>query len=63
MPDFIAAHHGSILTLTPMTAAAHEWVAAYLPEDAPRLGRSIAVEPRYWASICEGIEADNLTIN
>lgn len=62
-PDFMATHHGSIVTLCPMTQAAHDWVAQNLPEDAQRLGRSIAIEPRYWPPIAEGITEASLTVN
>lgn len=60
--DFIIANHGSIITLTPMTAAAKEWAAEFLPDDAPSFGRGIAIEPRFIDPILQGIEDDGLTV-
>lgn len=57
--DFIIANHGSIITLTPMTAAAKEWAAEFLPDDAPS---GIAIEPRFIDPILQGIEDDGLTV-
>lgn len=61
--DFTASNHGSIILLTPLTAEANTWVDEHLPEDVQTLGRSIAIEPRYFDDIVEGIRADGLSIN
>lgn len=63
VPDFVVAHHGTVITLCPMTQAATDWVAENLPEDAQRLGRSVVIEPRYWPPIAEGIAEASLTVN
>lgn len=54
-PDFHIGDHGSIWLLTPVTEAARSWVAEHIPEDAQRLGRGIAIEPRYVPDIIDGI--------
>jgi hypothetical protein len=61
-PDFLAFNHGSILTLRPMTPEAQAWVDEHLPEDAQHWGRSVVIEPRYFADIAAGIQADGLTL-
>lgn len=62
MPDFIAAHHGSIIGLLPMTPEAKAWTDEHIGEDAQWLGRQLCIEPRYFADIADGIVADGLTI-
>lgn len=61
--DFTASNHGSIILLTPKTEAAHAWVNENLQvEGWQTLGSSIAIEPRYFGDIVEGIRHDGLTI-
>ena len=60
-PDFTVIHGGSIFILRAVTAAAREWAAENLPDDATRLAGGIVVEPRYLSNILEGIAADGLT--
>ncbi len=62
MIDFTYANHGSIVTLTPLTPRANEWVAEHLPDDAQTFGPSIVIEPRYFDDIAEGILADGLSL-
>ncbi len=62
-PDFEAVHHGTIVMLAPRTPAAHEWCADYLPSDALWLGGAVAIEPRYFPDIYEGITDAGLKIN
>lgn len=49
--DFTADNHGSIILLTPYTAAAREWCDENLPEDCQRLGNAYAIEHRYFGPI------------
>jgi hypothetical protein len=61
-PDIIVTDHRSLYLLLPVTRAAKRWVAANLPDDAPRLGQSVAVEPRFVLPIVEGARADGLRV-
>ena len=45
----------SIYLLVPLTPAAQEWIDEFLPEDAQRLGTSIAIEHRYIDPIIDGV--------
>lgn len=60
-PDFISANHGTIISLTPMTDAAHEWAASNLAAD-PDLPGAVNVEPRYFLDIACGLLNDGLTL-
>ena len=60
--DFNVTDHGSLFLLLPVTPAAKRWVTDHLPDDAPRLGASVAVEPRFVAPIIEGILSDGLRV-
>jgi len=62
VPDFYVANHGSIFLLTPVTQAAREWVAEHIPEDAPALGNSIAIEHRFVGEVLAGITNDGLKL-
>lgn len=63
MTDFVVMNHGSIVTLTPTSKAAHEWIAEYIPETSMRWGGcSIAVEPRFVGDIVEGITESGLSL-
>ena len=61
MPDFLATNHGTIITLTPLTEAGREWAFENLSDDCT-LGRSYAIEPRYFDPIADGIAAAGLTL-
>lgn len=62
-PDFTTANHGTIVMLTPCTPDARDWVDENLPADVLTLGEAIAIEPRYFNDIAEGIIADGLVLN
>lgn len=63
MADFSIMNHGSIVTLTPTSAAGHEWIAQYIPETSMRWGAcSIVVEPRFVNDIVDGITAEGLSL-
>lgn len=62
--DFRLSNHGSICILFAVTAAAQQWVAEHLPEDAQTWGRNgTVVEPRYVGDIVDGIEADGMVVS
>lgn len=63
MSDFLLANHGSVLVLTPLTAPAREFVANSL--DGPETqhwGKGVAIEPRYWPDIRDGIADEGMTV-
>ena len=62
LPDFRVVDHGSVTLLEPRTRAARDWCLSHLPDDAPRLGRAYAVEPRFLGPILEGAQADGLRV-
>lgn len=63
MADFSIINHGSIVTLTPTSAAAHEWIGEHIPETSMRWGAcSIVVEPRFVENIIDGITDAGLSL-
>lgn len=61
-PDVTVDDEGSIVLVTPRSAAAREWLAAYLPDDATWFGGAVVVEPRYVADIVDGMRAAGLRV-
>lgn len=61
-PDFEVACHGSIYIFTPLTPAAREWVAEFLPEDAQQWAGGTVVEHRFIADIVQGAQRDGLSV-
>ena len=61
-PDFEVSCHGSIYIFTPLTPAAREWVAEFLPEDAQRWAGGVVVEHRFIADIVQGAQRDGLSV-
>jgi hypothetical protein len=47
MTDFTISYHGSISLLTPISAAAKEWVAERISDDAQWFGHAVMIEHRY----------------
>lgn len=60
--DFCLYNGGSVVLLTPITGRAEEWAEANLPDDAPMMGGSVAIECRFVGPIIEGILNDGLTV-
>ena len=60
--DFLIADHGSVITLLPFSDGAREWVDEWIDSSAPRFGRQIVIERRYFAEIYEAIKNDGFTI-
>jgi len=60
--DFTFIDHGSLIGLLPVSPAGRAWVDENLPDDAPRMGRSVMIEWRFWASIADGIANDGLVV-
>jgi hypothetical protein len=63
MKDFTIQNHGSVVILTPTSAAGRDWVAQHLPPDHMTWGRvGVVVEPRFVSDIVDGIEGDGLEV-
>ena len=64
MPDFTfhQEHMSNVCLLTPVSEAANDWVAEYLPDDVTWFNQSVAIEARYAGDILEGIQRDDLTV-
>jgi hypothetical protein len=60
--DFTLLDEFTIFLLTPVSEAARDWVAEFLPSDATTFGRATVVEHRYIGDIVEGIINDGLTV-
>lgn len=61
-PDFIVSDEGSIFILMPLTPAAREWVADFLPQDPMRWAGGVVVEHRYISDIVSGARRDGLVV-
>jgi len=59
---YVEHPHASVYLLQPITPQAKEWTTEHLPEDAPMLGASFAIEARYLGPIIEGMEAEGLHV-
>ena len=61
-PDVEVSCHGSIYIFTPLTPAACEWVAEFLPEDAQQWAGGTVVEHRFIAEVILGARRDGLSV-
>ncbi len=64
-PDFEVSNCGSLFLLRPLNSAAKEWMRDRLPVHEPETrfwGDAIVIEPRYVASIVDGIIGDGLSL-
>jgi hypothetical protein len=62
MADFEVSDHGTIFIFTPLTPAARDWVAEFLPEDAQRWAGGVAIEHRYISDVVIGAQRDGLVV-
>jgi hypothetical protein len=53
---------GSVALLIPRSDTGRAWIEDNLPDDAPRMGSSVAVEARYLAPIIDGMLGDGLAV-
>jgi len=60
--DVVVSGGGSIYLIDWLTAKGKAWIAENLPNDAQRLGNSVAVEHRYIGDIVQGMIADGLRV-
>lgn len=61
-PDFTASNHGSLILLTPLSESAQEWTTDNIPDDATWWAGAVAIEPRYFEDIADGIIEVGLTL-
>jgi hypothetical protein len=62
MADFEVSNHGTIYIFTPLTPAARDWVAEFLPDDAQRWAGGIVIEHRYIWDVVIGARRDGLVV-
>lgn len=60
--DILAADHGSIWLVEPVTSEAAEWITEHVDATLPMFGRAITVEPRYVSDILFAAEQDGLKV-
>lgn len=61
--DVEFAEHGTVNTLTPLTAAAREWIDENLDVEGWQwLGGSVGIEPRMCPNIIQGMIDDGLAV-
>jgi hypothetical protein len=61
-PDFEVSGGGSIYIFTPLTPAARDWVAEFLPEDAQRWAGGVVIEHRYISDVVMGAQRDGFSV-
>ena len=62
-PDFAVDNHGSIVTITPLTDAARDWLDEHVQAESWQwLGVSLAVDRRYSGDLVDGIANAGLTL-
>jgi hypothetical protein len=62
MADFEVSNHGTIYIFTPLTAAARDWVAEFLPEDAQRWAGGTVIEHRCILDVVIGAQRDGFVV-
>lgn len=62
LTDFYYINEGSIIILMPKTDEAKKWTVENIALDPWQNSFQIAIEPRYFDNIVDGILNDNLTI-
>ena len=62
MADFEVSIHGTIFVFAPLTPAARDWVAEFLPEDAQQWAGGVVIEHRYISDVVIGVQRDGLMV-
>ena len=62
LADFSIQNEGTIYLVHPQTAAAEDWFADNIPDDAQQFGRALVVEHRFIRDLVAGITNDGLTV-
>ena len=61
-PDFLYRDEGSIILLLPQSETARSWAGENLQTEPWQDKRAIAIEPRYFTDILEGIHTEGMII-
>jgi len=61
-PDFVCCDHGNVVIINAISERAEQWFELHIEEDCPRIGRGVAVEPRYLETLIWGIQESGLTV-
>ena len=61
-PDFKLRNLFSLVLLYPVSKKAEQWTNRNISDDCNTLGGGIAIEPRYFEDIYEGIKDAGLTL-
>jgi hypothetical protein len=62
--DYHVTNHGTIVTITPLTQDAADWIDENVAtEDWQWMGGALAIEPRYAGELLYGMQEDGLTSN
>ncbi|USM11452.1 hypothetical protein vBCbaSRXM_7 [Citromicrobium phage vB_CbaS-RXM] len=61
--DHTVRNEGSIITITPHSAAARDWIAENVDPDAHWFGPALCVEPRYAGELLYGMQEAGLESN
>jgi hypothetical protein len=62
MADFEVSNQGTIFIFTPLTSAAREWVAEFLPQHAQQWAGGVVIEHRYISDVVIGAQRDGLVV-
>ena len=60
--DMSIHNEGSLVLFRPLSDIGRQWIAENIPEDAPKFGTAICVEPRYAGGIFRGMLEDGLDV-
>lgn len=60
--DFKVRNCFSLIMLYPISKKAEQWTNSNISDDCNTLGGGIAIEPRYFEDIYEGIKKAHLTL-
>jgi hypothetical protein len=61
--DVCLTGNGTVYLLDWLTKQGKEWMREHLPEDALKMGDSVAVEHRYIDDIVQGMRDDGLVVD
>jgi hypothetical protein len=60
--DIETTDHGTLIGFEPKSDLGADWIAENLPDDAPRLGRTVYAERRCAPAIIDGMIDDGLDV-
>ena len=62
MADLEVSNHGTMFIFTPLTSAARDWVAEFLPEDAQHWAGGTVIKHRYISDVIAGARRDGFAV-